>query len=278
MHERVGWGGAALLPLYLCYDSARTHVHLTLIVWWTGILLEAVILVRAIRAKFLGKYPLFYAYIATVLCVSIVLYVGSRRMLPLWYSKTYWNTQIITLAVGCGVILEIIRQVLSPHPGPARFARWAAAVLFGSIFAVFFLHAFFMREWMPATNSADLERDLRMAQALALFVVVFLIFYYRIAIGRNMRGMIVGFGLYVAVSLISLTLRLFVGIQFSPAWKVIQTTSYLMALFIWVVALWSYEPNPVVEPPVGMNQDALVRRTRATLDGVSTSSKRKARS
>jgi len=250
---------------------------LTLIVWWAGILLETVILVQAIRGKFIANYPLFYAYIATVLAGSVSLYFGSV-VLPLWYSKAYWNVQIITLAVGCGVILEIIRQVLAPHPGPARFARWAAAILFGTIFAVFFLHSFFMREWMPATNSADLERDLRMAQALALFVIVFLIFYYRIAIGRNMKGMVVGFGLYVAVSLISLTLRLFVGIQFSPAWRVIQTTSYLTALFIWAVALWSYEPNPVVEPPVGMNHDALARRTRAMLDGVSTSSKRADRS
>jgi len=250
---------------------------LTLIVWWTGIFLETIILAQAIRGKSFGKYPLFYTYIATVLGADVVLYIA-LRMLPLWYRMAYWNAQIITLAVGCGVILEIIRQVLSPHPGPARFAKRAAAIVFGAIFAVFFLHSVFMREWMPAENSADLERDLRMAQALALFVVVFLIFYYRIAIGRNMKGMIVGFGLYVAVSLISLTLRLFVGIQFSPAWKVIQTTSYLMALFIWVVALWSYEPNPVVEPLVEANQDALARRTRAMLDRVLTHSKRTTRS
>jgi len=247
---------------------------LTLIVWWLGILLEALILVQALRGGIFGKYPLFYTYIATVLGVSVFLYIAAQ-MFPLWYRKAYWNTQIITLAVGCGVILEVIRHVLAPHPGPARFARWAAMIVFAAIFVAVFLHSFFLREWMPAENSADLERDLRMAQALALFVVVFLVFYYRIAIGRNMKGMIVGFGLYVSVSLISLTLRLFVGSQLSPAWKVIQPASYLAALSVWTVALWAYEPNPVAKPPVGKAEyEALARGTRAVLDDGRSSFKR----
>ncbi len=251
---------------------------MTLIVWWLGILLEAVILVQAIRGGFFGKYPLFYSYIATVLGVSIFLYIGAQ-MFPLWYRKAYWNAQIITLAVGCGVILEVIRHVLAPHPGPARFARWAAVAVFAAIFFAVFLHSFFLREWMPAKNSAELERDLRMAQALALFVIAFLIFYYRIAIGRNMKGMMVGFGLYVSISLISLTLRLLFGVQFSPAWKVIQSTSYLGALSVWTVALWSYEPNPVAKPPAGKaDYEALARGTRAALDEVRSNFKRTAQS
>ncbi len=37
-------------------------------------------------------------------------------------------------------------------------------------------------------------------------------------------------------------MRLFIGVWFSPVWKIIQPFSYIAALLIWTVALWSYEP------------------------------------
>ena len=47
---------------------------LTLIIWWSGIILELAIMLRAWQQKTLTKYPFFYLYVASLLlcgCVAI---------------------------------------------------------------------------------------------------------------------------------------------------------------------------------------------------------------
>ncbi len=50
----------------------------------------------------------------------------------------------------------------------------------------------------PAANPAELERDLRIAQAIALLSIVFLTGYYGIEIGKNMKG--IDFGIWSVTS------------------------------------------------------------------------------
>jgi hypothetical protein len=137
------------------------------------------------------------------------------------------------------------------------------------MFLVFAIHSFFFPHWKPAANPADLARDLRIAEAIALLTIVFLTGYYRIEIGKNMKGMILGFGVYVGTSIIMLTLRLFIGIRFSPIWKITEPSSYVAALIIWAVALWSYAPVPVVPaPPPDTDYRGLAGRTRRALGSI----------
>jgi hypothetical protein len=175
--------------------------------------------------------------------------VSSRRIR---YRNTigaaFWRFEIVTVALGCGVLLEISKYVFARHISLDHFVRWTTVLTFGSIFFVFTIHAFFLPNWNPVTNSAELERQLRVAQALALMSIVFVSGYYEIAIGRNMKGMILGFGVYVAATLISLTLLQMIGIRFSHAWMFIQPFSYVVALLIWTVALWTYEGDTVTTP------------------------------
>jgi len=100
--------------------------------------------------------------------------------------------------------------------------------------------------------------------------VMAIVFYYRIELGKNVTGMIVGFGAYVGVSVASLALRAFVGPRFNAGWGNLQTASYFFALIVWTVALWTYSPNP--DPPGGGGggggYDALVDGTRARLESV----------
>jgi hypothetical protein len=119
----------------------------------------------------------------------------------------------------------------------------------------------------------ELERDLRVIEALLLATVLAIVFYYRIELGRNVTGMILGFGAYVGVSLTTLALRSFLGPRFDTAWGLLQSASFVFGTAVWTVALWSYSPNP--KPPTtgrggrgDGGYDALVRGTRAKLDSV----------
>src|ERR1700735_1207081 len=240
----------------------------TQFVWLGGMLLEGVILVRSILGKSFAKYPLFYVYIASVLFTSGFLYV-IYFVMPSKNVPFYWRAQYLTLALGCGVIFEISRNAFTQHVSLDRLVRWTMGMTFGIIFLLVAIHAFVLPHWNPSVNPADLERDLRLAQAVALLAIVFLTQYYGIEIGRNIKGMILGFGVYVGASIISLTLQLFVGAKFNTAWQVIQSSSYLAALSIWTVALWSYDPAPARpnEPP-DPDYQRLAGRTRQVLGSI----------
>src|ERR1700722_5389976 len=216
-------------------------------VWLSGLLIEGIILVRSVLGRSLAKYPFFYLYIASVLAASMTLYV--MAIVRPAVHGLYWPKQYVTLFLGCGVIFEVSRHVFAQRVTLDRIARWTMLVTFGAIFLSVAIQAFFLPHWNVTTNTADLERDLRIAQAIGLITILLLSGYYAIAIGKNIKGMILGFGIYVGASVFSLTLRLFVGARFDPAFGVIQSTAYLVALSIWMVALWSYDPEPTEKPP-----------------------------
>jgi hypothetical protein len=242
---------------------------LSQVVAYSGLLIEVVILVRAIQCKTFAKYSIFYTYLLTVLVTSVFLQIASHVVSPPGYSQLYWRLELVTLALGCGVIVEISRHVFARHGSLDRFARWVAIITFGALFVVFAIHVAFLPHWKPVANAAELERDLRIAQAIALLSIVFLTGYYGIEIGKNTKGLILGFGVYVGASIISLTLRLFIGVWFNPAWKIIEPFSYAAALLIWTVALWSYEPAPDALPePTDIDYRRLAGRTRKALGSI----------
>jgi hypothetical protein len=238
------------------------------VVWLSGILLQGVILVRSVQGKSLARYPLFYVYIASVSAASAFLYVMSI-VRPSLNVPLYWKMQFVTLSIGCGVIFEILRNVFVDHVSLDRVVRWVMGITFGLIFFLVAIHAFFLPHWNLAKDTADLERDLRLAQAVALLAIVFLTQYYGIEIGKNMKGMILGFGVYVGASVISLTLQVFLGVKFMPVWTVIQPSSYVAALLIWAAALWSYVPLPAPQVrPAEADYQRLAGRTRRVLGSI----------
>jgi hypothetical protein len=220
---------------------------LNLLMWWSGIALEALILLRALQQKTLGRYPFFYLYVASLLCADGLLYI-LFLVNPAAYPKWNWNAGFVNIIVSCGILLEIFKHVLPPYPGAERFARISGLV----IFAVIFLSGIAYLIFAPGapesrmTIARNLERNLLAVQAIFLSSLVGVIFYYGIAIGRNLRGMIVGYGLCVATMLMTLSVRSFAGPSFDAAWTLIQPIAYWVCLFVWVSALWNYQPNPVL--------------------------------
>lgn len=251
---------------------------LSLLLWPAGILFEFLLLVRSVQTKTFTKYIYFYAYIFCVFVVSAGLYIGRSK--PEFYDAWYWPTQFATLAMGFGVVLEVVRQALAAYPGAKRFAWRASCAVFAVTFCYVEWHVASRTEWSTVAATVELERDLRVIEALVLATVLAIVFYYRIELGKNVTGMILGFGAYVGVSLTTLALRSFLGPRFNAGWGDLQTMSYFFALIVWTAALWTYSPNPA--PPETGRTDAgyddLVRGTRAQLESVRSNLRGVARS
>jgi hypothetical protein len=252
---------------------------LTLAIWWLAMFLEGTILFRGAARKMAPKYPLFYAYLAVVLAVDLARY-SVLRFQPSAWTTFYWSTQLLSVFVGYAVILEILKQALDPYRGAERVCRYLVLGVFAAVFAFVGFRSIAGSNWSPAATTLEFERDLRAVQVLVLMAILFVIFYFRIAIGRNLKGIILGYGLFIGMSVMNLALRSYVGIRFDAIWELVMSYSYVASLVVWTVALWTYQPNPGVDssPRSGPDYDGLASSTRGALDAMRSHLGRGARS
>lgn len=250
-------------------DCARVDDVLSLILWWSGLILEIVILVRGLRARAITKYPYFYLYILCVFGVSAGLY-AVYLVSPAIYGRWYWRTEFATLLVGCGVILEILDQALESYAGARRFlSGWCIAII-AAVVGYAALKVAMGAVRLTAITEAGMERDLRVVQAIFLAAVMIVVFYYRIELGKNLKGLILGFSAYVGISLITLALLPILGPRFETFSERLRSGSYLFALLVWTVAMWSYAPNPVANRSMGIasDYDQFAGETREKLEAL----------
>jgi hypothetical protein len=245
---------------------------LGLIIWVCGIFLEALLLVRGFRAKLFSRYPNFYIYVLSLfLSDGLLFFVYFLKRES--YEKWSWFGGFIILFLGCGILLEVFRHVLSPYAGAERFARIAGFALLGAVLCFALMYPMVGPSVSVARNLyVRLQRDFLAVQAILLLGVVQVITYYAISMGRNLKWMILGYGQALGVTIIGLALRAYVGPNFQSVWSLIQQLSYLASLAIWVVGLWSYCANPVPESKIGVEADyeVLAARTRDMVGAAGT--------
>jgi hypothetical protein len=241
------------------------------IIWMAGFALESVILLRFLTGRLYGRYPLFFAYMTLVWSSSVIL-LPIYRLYPAAYTNSFWVLQFLTVLAGFGVMLELVLKSFQNYPGAKGFATAVLVMMFAILCGYFSYKLLAAPSSAAGENFADLERDFRAVQAIVLSGALAVISYYRIDIGRNLKGIISGLGLYVGCTILSHALRGYVGPSFDRGWELIQPYSYFVALLIWLVALWSYAPVPVPETSSGLEHDyeALARKTKERLGVIRT--------
>lgn len=251
-------------PVLLCATSKVAH-RIGQLVWWACISLEMILVLRSIPAAMFKRFPIFYGYIACVL-VRDVSAIPIYRTWPGLYSLFYWSTAFMIAILGYAVILEICSRSFARFPGMARLIRVALVGLLFVIAARAFAELFGGAANPLASSAALLERDLRCVQAALLGALLGIFSFYRIPIGTNLRGIIVGYTLYVGVRVIELTAYTQSGASGILVSKV-EPISYLICLGLWTVALWSRAPEPIADAASGIERDydLLVQQTRTKL-------------
>ena len=234
-----------------------------IILWWTAIFLEGLVLFRGARARLLSRYPGFYSYLASVLFVEFSRLLAYRQF-PGIYAHVYWDTQFLSLVVGCVVIFEVYRTGLKAFPGTARIARNLLAFVFAITFAKAILTSADGTSWWAALTAVKLERDLRLVQAGALLALLVAFAIYKIPLGKNLKGILLGYGLFVSMSVVQLTVMVHSGAVFQGIWRNLRPIGYLAVLCLWAVTLWSYEEAPKPAHAITLDDDynMLVASTR----------------
>ncbi len=236
---------------------------LSSLVWLTGLVLESVLLVRALLGNFLKQYSLFYLYLISVLVPSASLF-AVYHLWPNFYSPAYWFTEFLNLFLGCALVWEVYKIALARYPGTARMARNVLAFLFIFASTRIFVKAWNSSTWIPGKTFFEIERDLRTVQLALLAGLVVLFACYAIPLGRNLKGVTYGYALFLGTSVINLTLRDGLGYRFQHLWKYMQPVCYLSVLVVWCLTLWSYAPIPYprTEPRLEADYESLIATTK----------------
>jgi hypothetical protein len=235
---------------------------LTQLIWWGGMTLESLILVRSIQAKLALRYPTFFGYISFIFLQDVLSFV-IYRWYPRVYPQFYWTTEFLGLVLGCAIVFEVYRKSLESYPGATRVARNVLALVFALAFGKVLADLASNPQLLPHAG-LQLELVLKTIQALAIVALAALFLFYSIPFGRNLRGILLGYGLFVGMRVISLT---FLSTGKYDFWYYSYSGCYFVALAIWCGHLWSYSasPQPKAVPQIEQDYQTIAAATHRRL-------------
>jgi hypothetical protein len=218
-----------------------------------GIVLELILVIRGVQQGLIRRYPAFYSYVGFVLASDLLVY--AIRYNKHAYLYFYWITDFAGLLLGCLVFFEFYRVALKPYPGTARMARALLFVVFLLAVAKMVVTLVNFPEWWFYARPAEIEGVLRVCQLLAILALTLLFVFYSIPFGRNLRGILIGYGFFVSWSVFVLAL-VAAGVANSHSWwSYTYSISYVLSVVVWTVSLWSYQPNPVPDRSLPIEQE-----------------------
>jgi hypothetical protein len=100
-----------------------------------------------------------------------------------------------------------------------------------------------------------------------------LAFYYEIPMGLNSAGILFGYGCFITVGVLTLTLRDILGRDFYPILSIVRTAAYPLTLALWLYALRAYHPAPApqYEPEIADDYPLRARSAVASMARIRSS-------
>lgn len=212
------------------------------IAWMATIILEVVLLFRGWKSGHLSKFPIFFFYISLVFLQSVLLYV-TAHFYSARYSDAYWTFELVDVFVGCAVVVEIYRIGLAEYAGVRKMARNSLLFVFSLTFGRVVLTAQEGLSNWSTMMTIQLERDMRFVQIGALLTLLLLLSLYAVPIGRNLCGILLGYGTFLGTNILNLALMRRFGNHVQSFAAHLQSWSYVFVLIVWTVYLWSYAPR-----------------------------------
>lgn len=210
-----------------------------------GATLEGLLVWRLLKRGLLGRYPYFSGFVCYDL-VRTLAGVAAAHFWWDWYAWMYWMTEAISLFLRFLIIWEVVRALFLPK-SVLRCLAWKILL---SVMA-FLLPVLLALSWRQAALihfhygmvPPIFEQYLSLAQALLLLTVVAVARYYGLPLGRNVRGLVFGFGLYL--SLCAMNFASFQVVHgFLPYGQVLSPVTYVGLIAYWLWAFWEYAPSP----------------------------------
>ena len=206
-----------------------------------GVAAEAALLFRARRGRFLSQFPFFYSYLTYVLASSIIAF-PLYFLKPQLYPTVYWFSYLVILLAEFAVLMEVSDHIFEPYPAIRRLGQLLTAVVCLIFFAAYVVPSMMQRR--PSSIALlEFEKRTSLTKAILILTLLAAARLYRLPLGKNISGIMLGFATYLTMVIASDVLAETFGRSiFGVVYNLMEPLGYLLALSIWVVALWQFEP------------------------------------
>lgn len=220
-------------------------------------LLGLIILVRAAAGEYLSRFPLFYSYVVYML-LSGAAVTAFYFWSPGHYPSVYWFRILLSVFVEFAVLVEISDHIFNPYPAIGVLGRFLTLLLCAAFFFLYILPALIQAQ--PSSLIVlDLGKRTSLTKAVIIVVLLGTARRFRLPLGTNVSGIMLGFSVYLATNVANFALAEEYGRElYERTFSILLPLSYTLGMLVWTIALWSYEP--------------VVRTTRASWDGAERSS------
>jgi hypothetical protein len=212
------------------------------LIFAAGAILELILIWRIQRGRLWRMYPFLCAYVYYVSVKTFTL-LGVLKLWPPAYAVLYWLSDLVAILLSLFILWEIFC-----HTFPAQL-NFHGVVLKGlCVLVVGLTLAYWLISRSASTYRAEsifvvAERDVSFVQAVLLLSILLGARYYSVSLGRNIWGVVIGFG--ISVSICTANYAAFALTRsFLPYWRIIGPTSFVAMFGVWAWALWVYAPNP----------------------------------
>lgn len=222
------------------------------VIWCVSSLFEAALIWRLLQTRLFTQFPVFFGYVTFVFAETFVrayFHRGDEGV----YAWVYWSTEFLALIFGCCVMFEVYRKALAPYPGTAKMARNVLLFLFALALArAVNVYLTDPRLLLPDVTSLHIERAMRTFQAIAIVSLLSLFLSYSIPFSSHLRGILLGYSLFVGERVLSLA---FVGERGRGFWYFAYSACYITAVGMWLTYLRSPATVPRAHESVRLERD-----------------------
>src|SRR6266446_844993 len=210
---------------------------ITVALWIAPIVVQSIIVIVMLHRKLVEIFPVFFTYSLLVPAREILLFFVRNH--PDLYSRIYFFSEAIVVALSLGVIYEVIWHLIRPYP----FLRWIAFKFFWIVAAVALALGLIMfLSSSPAVQPDPLleiiilaERSVRFLQACWLIVLVLLMSRLGLTWQYYAVGVATGFGVFSGLYLALLELQTHLHLISEGTLRLLNSTAYNLAVIIWAV-------------------------------------------
>lgn len=205
--------------------------------------LAVTLITRAVQGKFLSQLLFFYSYLAYSI-VSVILvwgvYIWSREH----YTSVAWVRLLSTVIAEFAVLVEISDHIFSPYPAIRRMGRFITFCICGTFFFLYILPSLGGYRSSSVTF-LDFVKRTSLTKATIIVLLLAAVRYFRLPLGKNIAGMMLGFSIYLGINIANFALAETYGpLLYGRVLSVVLSLSSILCLLVWTVSMWKYEPAP----------------------------------
>lgn len=209
-----------------------------------GFLLEAAIVIRCALNKVFRSFPLFYSYITYATATTVVLYAVYWFDVKT-YASAFWINYLINLLAEFAVLVEISDHIFKPFVAIRSLGR-ALTLIITAILGVIYISPTIFASEGRREALLDFAMRASVVKAVILIALFMAARRYRSELGKNVGGLMLGFSIYLALTIANLSVAQVVNPAAAAAllW-ILEPLATALCLLVWTISLWQLAPVTV---------------------------------